>query len=165
MLKSYIKIISLLALLLAFPAWGFSAETESADKEIVPIHIEADKMVTIGNKSIITGNVVVVRGDMTMKSDEMEVTAAEGNQVKEIYSKGNVRIEDKDLLALSGFARLYQDEQKVVLTDNAKVWKGDNYIEGEKITLFMESNRLFVDKGDNKGDRIKIIITPQKENE
>jgi len=148
------------ALLISFAFAAYAEET----KEEQPIQIEADNMKYYGEKqmSYFTGNVVVIKDGMKMTSDEMEVFFTPEKEVKEIFSKGNVKIEKEGLLALSGKARIYQLEQKIVLTENARVWQGENYLEGEKVTLFNESDKLFVDKGDDK--RVKIIITPQKEN-
>lgn len=161
MLKSLIK-ISFITLIMIAASLSFAAESQKEE----PIQIEADNMKYYGDKqmSFFTGNVVVIKGEMKMTSTEMEVYFTEDKEVKEIFSKGNVRIEKEGLLALSGFARIYQQEQKVVLTENAKVWQEDNYLEGEKVTLFLDSEKLFVDKGKDGDKRVKIIITPQKEN-
>jgi len=160
MLKLILKISLVSLLLLSFTV----VYAEEAKEQ--PIQIEADNMKYYGDKqmSLFKGNVVVIKGPMKMTSDEMEVFFTEEKEVKEIFSKGNVKIEKEGLLALSGFARIYQLEQKVVLTENARVWQEDNYLEGDKVTLFLDSEKLFVDKGKDGDDRVKIIITPQKEN-
>lgn len=152
----------LVLMIAVLPLAGFAEEAAPQEE---PIQIEADNMKYYGEQqmSYFTGNVVVIRGGMRMTSDEMEVFFTETKEVKEIFSKGNVKIEQEGLLALSGQARIFQTEQKVVLTENARVWQGDNYLEGDKVTLFNESDKLFVDKGDDN-KRVKIIIAPQKEN-
>jgi len=161
MSKLYIK-ISFMVLLAVFSFSAF-AEEKKAD---MPLQIEADNMKYFGEKmmSLFTGNVVVTNGDMKMTSDSMEVFFTETKEVKEILSKGNVRIEKEGVLALAGMARIYQQEEKIVLTENARIWQGENYLEGEKVTLFNNSEKLFVDKGDDD-KRVKIIIAPQKETE
>jgi lipopolysaccharide export system protein LptA len=164
MLKSILIKISILSLLVLCSAAAFAEEQQAAKNE--PIQIEADNMKYYGDKQMshFTGNVVVIKGDLKMTSKEMEVYFTEEKEVKEIFSKGDVKIEREGLLALSGFARIYQQEQKVVLTENARVWQEDNYLEGDKVTLFLDSEKLFVDKGNDDDKRVKIIITPQKEN-
>jgi len=161
MSKYYIKIKLILlvfALLLPFAIHAEEKKTEQ------PIQIEADNMKYYGEQkmSYFKGNVIVVKDGMTMRSDEMDVFFTDEKEVKEIFSRGNVKIEKEGLLALSGKAHIYQLEQKIVLTENARVWQGDNYLEGDKVTLFNESDKLFVDKGDDD-KRVKIILTPQKE--
>ncbi len=163
MLKLYTKTKFIIAvMLIAIPLSVFSAEQK---KEEQPIQIEADNMKYYGEKQMseFKGNVIVIKDGMKMTSDEMDVFFTEAREVKEIFSKGNVKIEKEGLLALAGKARIFQLEQKIVLTENARVWQGgDNYLEGDKVTLFNETDKLFVDKGD-KDKRVKIILTPQKE--
>jgi lipopolysaccharide export system protein LptA len=134
-----------------------------SEENNTPIQIEADNMQYFGDKqmSVFKGKVVVIREDMKMTADEMQVFFTKNREVKEILSRGNVRIEKEGLLALSGRAKLFQKEQKVELSENARVWQGDNYLEGEKVTLYTGTDRLFVEKGDEK--RVKIILAPQKE--
>ncbi|PLX69674.1 MAG: lipopolysaccharide transport periplasmic protein LptA [Denitrovibrio sp.] len=133
-------------------------------KDEQPIQIEADNMKYFGDKlmSEFRGNVIVLKDGMKMTSEEMDVFFTPEREVKEIFSRGNVKIEKEGLLALSGKARIYQLEEKIVLTENAKVWQGDNYLEGDKVTLFNDNEKLFVDKGD-QDKRVKIILAPQKE--
>jgi len=133
-------------------------------KDEQPIQIEADNMKYFGDKlmSEFRGNVIVLKDGMKMTSEEMDVFFTTEREVKEIFSRGNVKIEKEGLLALSGKARIYQLEEKIVLTENAKVWQGDNYLEGDKVTLFNDNEKLFVDKGD-QDKRVKIILAPQKE--
>jgi len=163
MLKLIIK-NSMLVVFFILSVCSFSFAEETAGKDQTPIQIEADNMKYFGEKkmSLFVGSVVVTKGEMTMKSDEMEVFFTDDKEVKEILSRGNVKIEKEGLLALSGKAHIYQLEGRIVLTENARVWQGENYLEGDKVTLFNDSEKLYVDKGEDK--RVKIIITPQKEN-
>lgn len=146
-----------------------SALTASAAEGLVkpagkkPIKILSDYMKYTGddNVSRFTGNVIVTDGDMRVTSDNMDVSFDKQNNVKEIYAQGNVKIEKEGLLALSDKARLYAAEEKAVLMNNVRVWQGDNYLEGEKVTLYNQNNRIFVDRGSNK--RVKIIIAPKED--
>jgi lipopolysaccharide export system protein LptA len=145
-------------------AISFVSFAEEKENKRTPIEIEADNMKYFGDKQMsqFKGNVIVIQDGMKMKSDNMDVFFTKNREVKEIFSYGNVKIEKEDLLALSEKAKIYNIEQKVVLQGNARVWQGENYLEGEKVTLFNDSERLYVDKGADK--RVKIIITPQEEN-
>ena len=160
MLKSIFIKISIVTLLVLCSVVAF-AEEQQGNKE--SIQVKSEHMTYYGDKqmSLFVGDVSVVKGDLKMTSKEMEVYFTADKEVKEIFSKGDVKIEREGLLALSGFARLYQKEQKVVLTKNARVWQENNYLEGEKVTLFLDSEKLFVDKGDDD-KRVKIIFTPKE---
>lgn len=128
-----------------------------------PIKIESDYMKYNGTEKIskFSGNVVAYDNEMRMTADTMDVIFGEDNEVKEIFSQGNVKIEKEGLLTLSEKARFFNAEKKAVLTNNVRVWQGDNYLEGEKVTLYNENNKIFVDRGTNK--RVKIIIVPKEE--
>lgn len=154
-------------IMLMIPFMLFAQEQkETAAAGNQPIQIEADNMKYYGEKkmSFFSGNVIVIKEGMKMTSDEMDVYFTDDKEVKEIFSKGNVKIEKEGLLALAGKAHIFQQEQKIVLTENARVWQGENYLEGDKVTLFNESDKLFVDNGEEK-KRVKIIIAPQKEDQ
>jgi len=160
MSKLFIK-TSFLMLVVIFSSMTVYSEENNNQ----PIQIEADNMKYFGEKnmSLFTGNVVVSNDSMKMTSDKMEVFFTEDKEVKEIFSRGNVKIEREGLTALAGQAHVFQKEQKIILSENARIWQGENYLEGEKVTLFNESDMLFVDKGDDD-KRVKIIIAPNKEN-
>ncbi|TCK60854.1 lipopolysaccharide transport periplasmic protein LptA [Seleniivibrio woodruffii] len=154
---------SLVVLLLA------TALTASAAEGVVkpglgkkPIKILSDYMKYTGsdNTSRFSGNVVVTDGEMRVSADNMDVTFDKSNNVKEINAQGNVKIEKEGLLALSDRAKLFAAEEMAVLSSNVRVWQGDNYLEGEKVTLYNENNRIFVDRGTN--NRVKIIIAPKE---
>ncbi|MGE4266002.1 MAG: lipopolysaccharide transport periplasmic protein LptA [Deferribacterales bacterium] len=153
---------SFAALLLVFALTAHSAEGVVKPAGKKPVKILSDYMKYTGddNVSRFSGNVIVTDGDMRVTSDYMDVSFDKQNNVKEIYAQGNVKIEKEGLLALSDKARLYAAEEKVVLFNNVRVWQGDNYLEGEKVTLYNQNNKIFVDRGSNK--RVKIIIAPKE---
>ncbi len=161
MLKSLLKNSIILFVLLASAATLHAEDVSLSSKN--PIKIESDYMKYNGTDriSIFTGNVTVTDGAMRMTADSMDVYFDDKDEVKEIFSQGNVKIEKEGLLTLSDKARFYSAEKKAVLTSNVRVWQGDNYLEGEKVTLYNENNKIFVDRGTNK--RVKIIIAPKEE--
>ena len=156
-------IINSLAVIMFFAAFatGYSIEAKASFKG--SIKIESDYMKYSGDDKVsrFSGNVVVSDNEMRMTADSMDVTFGAENEVKEILSQGNVKIEKEGLLTLSDKARFFNSEKKVVLTNNVRVWQGDNYLEGDKVTLFSDSNKILVDRGTNK--RVKIIIVPKEE--
>ena len=54
-----------------------------------------------------------------------------------------------------------QKKKVAVITGNVKVWQGENYLEGEKVFIYYEEERIIVDKGTNK--RVTIIFKPTDE--
>lgn len=152
-----------LALIVCIAFSANAAGDLSGVKSKNPIKIESDYMKYTGDNRVskFTGNVMVTNGQMRMRADSMDVSFDDKNQVKEIYSQGNVKIEKEGMLSLSDNAKFYNGENKAVLTGNVRVWQGDNYLEGEKVTLYNDSNKVIVDRGTNK--RVKIIIVPKED--
>lgn len=163
MLRSFITNSFLLIMLVAC----FTMSAQAADLRSVksknPIKIESDYMKYTGDDKVshFSGNVIVNNGNMRMKSDSMDVSFDDKNQVKEIYSQGNVKIEKEGMLSLSNNAKFFSADNRVLLTGNVRVWQGDNYLEGEKVTLYNDTNKIQVDRGTNK--RVKIIIVPKED--
>jgi len=63
--------------------------------------------------------------------------------------------------ALAGKAVFYQDEQKVVLTENPSIQQGPDFVEGDQITMFLNENRSIIEGGKRK--RVKATIFPKEE--
>jgi len=58
-------------------------------------------------------------------------------------------------------AVFYQDEQKIVLTENPLVQQGADFVEGKQITIFLNDNRSIVEGNGKK--RVKATIFPKEE--
>lgn len=160
MLRS-ILITSLVGLMMVFACVVYAAEKSQ------PIQIKSENAEYIGEKKIFryTGNVEVTKKGLKMTSNIMDVFFTEDQDIREIFSKGDVRIEKEGMLALSEEARFFQNEQKVILTKNVRVWQDGNLIEGEKVTAFLDSNNILIERGKNKDKRVRVIITPKEETE
>lgn len=168
--------------LLAFVLWGlvapFSAQPQNmldkAKKEgSGPMVInsqtlefnEKDKVVTF------TGDVTAEREDFTLSCDQMivyyEDLSKDGgkeiqeNRIKKIVAQGNVRINRaKGGMAKGEKAVYYQDEEKVVLTGNPLAKRGEDFVEGSRITIFLKENRSVVESsGETK---VRAVIHSEK---
>jgi len=63
-----------------------------------------------------------------------------------IISVGNVKVITEDCrTGTADRAEYYDDEQKVILIDNAKVWEEDNVVTGDRITLYLAEDRSIVE--------------------
>lgn len=148
-------ILMLMILILAVPVF---AEKKQATR------VEADKMDYFQEKklSIFYGNVVAhTQDNVKITADKMEVFFADKKEIKEIFCYGNVKIEQEDGVALSEKAHMIMATDTVILTKNVRVWKGNNYFEGERAVANSKTGKLTVDRGGEK--RVKIIFTPEEE--
>lgn len=130
-----------------------------------PIVIDADRMEALKKEGLVifTGNVVAKQDNSTQAADRMEVYLDDkGERVLRIISTGNVKIVTED--CRTGTARraeYYDDEQRLMLIGDAKVWQDDNVVTGEEIEILLAEERSTV-KGGPRG-RVKSVFYPKRE--
>ena len=130
-----------------------------------PIVIDADRMEAMKREGLVifTGNVVAKQDNSTQTADRMEVYLDDkGERVLRIVSTGNVKIVTED--CRTGTARraeYYDDDQRLLLLGNAKVWQEENVVTGEEIEILLAEDRSTV-KGGNR-ERVKSVFYPKRE--
>jgi lipopolysaccharide export system protein LptA len=130
-----------------------------------PVTVDADQLENLQREGVIvfTGNVVATQDNSTQYADRMEVYLdAKGETIVRTVSTGNVRIITKDCRTGTGQrAEYYDAEQRVLLIGNARVWRDDNVVTGERITLYLAEDRSVVEGG--KQERVKAVFYPKSE--
>jgi lipopolysaccharide export system protein LptA len=155
-----------------------------------PIHVRARELEYRYNEKIIfyRGDVVVVQGDATLKSDVLTVTleepaptdgtaASSGGQpatatgqsesvtsrqrLKEIVAEGHVDITSGERHATSKKAVFNEPGRTVVLTGNVILQEGGNRVTGEKVTIYLDEKRSVVEGADGKPP--ETILIPQQQ--
>lgn len=130
-----------------------------------PIVIDADRMEALRKEGLVifSGNVVARQDNSVQTADRMEVYLDDkGERVLRIISTGNVKIVTED--CRTGTARraeYYDDEQRLVLIGDAKVWQDENVVTGERITIYLAEDRSTVEGGTR--DRVKSVFYPRRE--
>ena len=123
------------------------AESESSD---VPITITSQKVDFDNQKreAIYSGEVKVVKGEMTLRADRLKVLFRELDQgVKFIQASGHVKTWWKDRYA-EAEEGLYDDlAQTIVLTGSPKTWQDENMLKGEKIIYDLAQDKVLVEGG------------------
>jgi lipopolysaccharide export system protein LptA len=122
--------------------------------------------------------IVTFKGDVNAKRDDFVIDCQQmlvyyrtmpgqkgqeesETKIEKIVATGNVRIQRSEGgLATSEKAVYFQNEEKVVLTENPVVKKGKDFVEGDRITIFLKENRSVVESSGNR--RVKAIIFPKK---
>lgn len=140
-----------------------SAVAESRRRQ--PVTIDADEMESLKKEGLVifTGNVIARQDSSVHYADRMEVYLDERDEkVHRIVSSGHVKIMTKDCrVGTARRAEYYDDEQKVLLIGNARVWQEDNIVTGERITIFLAEERSVVQKGPQ--GRVQAIFYPKSE--
>ena len=86
---------------------------------------------------------------------------AESNRIDKIIALGDVVIDRFAAgMARAGKAVFHKNEEKIVLTENPVVQQGPDYVEGQRITIFLNESRSIVEGNENK--RVKATIFPKE---
>ncbi len=150
----------------AVPAPGLDGAA-TADGKNAPVTVDADQLENIQKEGLVvfTGNVVASQNNSTQWADRMEVYLDDkGERITRTVSTGNVRIITRD--CRSGTAKraeYYDAEQRVVLIGNARVWRDDNVVTGERITIYLAEDRSVVEGGQQ--ERVKAVFYPKSQDE
>lgn len=143
-----------------------------------PIHIEADRMMSQEQDSsvVFLGNVDARQGDLLIRTDEMTVYYTQDDQkqnqqgsgdVKKLICRGNVQISQGDWLGTSQRMDYFALDRRVVLSGDAKAWKGQNMVEGTTITYYLDEGRSIVEaptvEGKGAKGRVKAVIQPDSD--
>lgn len=132
-----------------------------------PIVIDADRMEASKKEGLVvfTGNVVAKQENSVQTADRMEVYLDDkGERVLRIISTGNVKIVTEDCrTGTSRRAEYYDDDQRLVLIGDAKVWQEDNVVTGERIVMFLADDRSEVEAGPQ--GRVKSVFYPKRDEE
>ena len=139
-----------------------------------PIVIHSDSMEFDQQKRLIIfeGKVKARREDMVVDCQKMIIyylenpkkneSDMEAGRVDKIVALGDVVINRADgSVARAGKAVFYQNEGKVVLTENPFVQQGPDFVEGQRIIMFLNENRSIVEGSEKK--RVKATIFPKEE--
>ena len=136
------------------------------DEKDQPVTVDADQMENMQKEGLVifTGNVVARQNKSVQYADRTEVYLdAKGEKIVRTVSLGNVKIITKDCrVGTARRAEYYDAEQRVVLIGNARVWKEDNMVTGERITIFLAEDRSLAESGGQ--GRVKAIFYQKSQN-
>ncbi len=157
------KYFIILILILSAPFFMGADTKNKTIKPTSPVKIQANEMRYYGTerKSTFHGNVVAVSDNYTLTSDDIVVFLNKDMDVSKIQCTGNVNFKSDDIVSISKRADLDHNKKVAVITGDVKVWQGENYLEGEKVFIYYEEERIVVYKGTEK--RVTIIFKPENE--
>jgi lipopolysaccharide export system protein LptA len=115
-----------------------------------PIVVTSDRMEAdeLGSTVTFIGDVTLKKENMTLTSDHLVVHYdAADKAVREIEAQGNVVVRQEGRVAQANNAVYYSKEEKIVLTGKPRIIENENQLGGERITMFMRSERSLVESG------------------
>lgn len=149
--------------LVAPPATG---REDALPVEITADHAEMDERAGTGTY---TGDVIVVRGDATLEADRVIVHMRE-RRPYEIEAHGEpARLESPD--PETGETRIaeglridyFLDEERVILTERARVITAAEDARGQRITYDLERDVIRAERGDTDDERVHIRLQPRED--
>lgn len=159
------------------PDKDYSNRVSQASKKIPsksPIIIHSNSLEVDQKKGLIVfeGKVRARREDMVVDCQKMIVyyldnstkneSSVESSRIDKIIALGDVIINRPDGgVARAGKAVFYQNEDKVVLTENPIIQRGPDFVEGHRIIIFLNENRSIIEGGETK--RVKATLFPKEE--
>jgi lipopolysaccharide export system protein LptA len=139
----------------------------SQDGRGAPVTVDADQLENLQKEGLVvfSGNVVASQNSSTQFADRMEVYLDDKrDRIVRTVSTGNVRIITKDCrTGTAKRAEYYDAEQRVVLIGNARAWRDDNVVTGERITIYLAEDRSVVEGGQQ--ERVKAVFYPKSQDE
>jgi lipopolysaccharide export system protein LptA len=174
------RLLTLFISLICTLSWTSAAWSQTGTDAAVPIQVEADRMETSqeDNDVLFSGNVQANQGDLTIHADEMtvlytrtgprpDVPAATDvsltQKIEKIKARGNVKIVRGDWVASGDTMDFNADARIVILTGDARAWKDQNMVSGEKIVLYLDEGKSVVEGSSPEGGRVKALIYPPAE--
>ncbi|MBM9520206.1 lipopolysaccharide transport periplasmic protein LptA [Desulforhopalus vacuolatus] len=158
-----------------------SVSFATAKEEKAPINIYADNMISTEKSSSVTftGNVDATQGDIRIRSDKMVVyyttdektkksqpaDSTGKQQVEKMVCTGKVQVTRGKWLGTAKRMDYLEKQRQVILSDNARVYEGDNSVAGSKIIYYLDEGRTQViagrtkeESGGKKAGRVGMTI-------
>lgn len=125
--------------------------------EIVADRLEGDQQ--LGNAKFF-GNVVAKQGDVTIYAEELSIYFQPDNrETEKIVAHTKVRIVQGERVATAEQAVYFSKEGQIVLTGSPEVHQGQDLIQGDEITFFLNEERSIVTG--QKGGRVTAVFRSQ----
>lgn len=129
-----------------------------------PISITADRLEA--NDALhevrFIGNVVAKQGDVAIYAGQLALVYPQGGRdIERVEADGDVRIVQGKRVATGQKAVFFNKERKIVLTGSPKVYQGDDFVEGDEITVYLDDARSIVKS--NQGSRVNAVFHPRGE--
>lgn len=146
-----------------------------------PIDVAADSAILDdkAGKAIYRGNVVLTQGTLKITADQLTIKAGPEGKVEKVIATGELaqftqipNENDKPIEAEANTVEYYVAQEKIVLTENARVVQNENLFEGNIIEYDIKLQKLqahgktlsstATDDSPSQG-RVKMILQPQTE--
>ena len=161
-MKTIISNFCLSVLLLHFMAFVVFAEISVNERG--PVHVTADRLEADDNdqRVVFSGNAIATQDDVTLRGDRLIIIyTGEKREIEKVVAEGHVRIIKQEKVATGEKAVFFRSEGRIVMTGSPTITEGENFVEGEEITIFLDDERSIISGGD--GGRVNAVFFPKSE--
>jgi lipopolysaccharide export system protein LptA len=178
MSERFLRFIIFVGVLMAVLYQPGGAQGETKQKTRIekdqPIQIVSDRLDAYNEKRMVvfSGNAVATQGARTIRAERLTLYYGEDKKaagrsnawvegsgnLERVEAKGQVTITEGERVVTGEEAVFEQDTQKITMTGNAVLREGANIIRGDRIVVFLNENRGFVDGVENR--RVTATIYP-----
>ena len=150
-----------------------STDAANGASESSPVRITSDRVDSDqeGRWVNFTGNVQATQDDGTIWADSLKVYYQPADEkseaagtIKKMVAEGRVKIVfDEDSKTATAQKAVYTADDKVLVLTGGKpkVQSGENFVQGNRITLFQKEGRTVVESGEE--DRVEATFYTQEE--
>ncbi len=160
MLKN--TIILICALLCLVATAGAQDPSPAVPVAEQPIEISSDRLEGDDAAGVVRfqGSVVARQGKLTIYAEQVTLFYKPGSrEFDRVEAFQSVRIVQGNRVATSDKAVYFNQEGRVVLTGSPKVHQGDDFVQGDEITVFLNEEKSIVKS--RQGNRVNAIFHPQ----
>ena len=134
-------------LLVLAAAAGTAKPAATPDPRLQPIDVKAAHSVLelrgAHRHATLTGSVVARQGDLTLRAPNVEAVYAPGAAgVERIIADHGVEVTQGSRVAKADRAEFDNARHAIVLTGEPRVWDGDNLVQGSRIVLHVDDQRV-----------------------
>ena len=124
-----------------------AATPAATPRNLLPIDVKAAHSVLElrgeHRHASLTGSVVARQGDLTLRAPAVEATYAPGSAgIERIIALQGVEVTQGERVAKADHAEFDNASHTITLTGEPRVWDGDNIVQGTKIVLHVDDQRV-----------------------
>ncbi len=148
-IKIELIILSVLCLISGIGMAGTNKVVKITTNNLQKTTITADQMTYDYKRSIAVfqDNVVVIDPQVQLVADTLTVLFDNTNDIKSITAIGDVHIKSEDKTASCNKAIYIASTGEILLTGNAKLTRGEDTLEGKRITFWLNEEKVLCTPG------------------
>ncbi len=123
-----------------------------------PIDIRADSFVLKNQVRtlIYEGSVDATQADSTLRCKTLTLHYTEDNQIRDGTCEGDVKFTAADRVVTAGTAEMVRAKNTITLTNDVRIWQGENEIRGEHAKIFVQDEHMVVEGTDENPVRTTV---------